>query len=202
MKNRIVTTAMAGIFAIGTLIGCDTARNLVEPIDNTPIETSGETNFNIRIKPTTSGYETTLSLSDLIIYDTNGNQLPPITIDDIVVNVPKQTPAEPVTELQWLKDVIAKTDTLQPNWHCDNHTEFIEDDWSVANFHHHSIYHSHRHNHWTSGHSHDEGNLVEHAGSILEAQSNEEHDHVIFIKHSHQHEPFNPPKPFHTHKCK
>ena len=38
---------MAGVFVIGSVIAtsCDTARNLIEPADNTPIESSGQTNF-------------------------------------------------------------------------------------------------------------------------------------------------------------
>ena len=212
-NNGIVRTAMAGVFVIGSAIAmsCDTARNLVVPVDNTPIETSGQTNFSVRIKPTGTGYETTINLTDLIIYDTAGNELPAITVDDIVVNVPKaEPPAEPAQPPNqslsrtpwWLNNLHSKTDSLQPHWNCDNHADFHEDNGGTPDFHRHSIYHSHRHRHWTRGHSHSEGELVEDPGSILDQESNEEHTHVVFISHNHKHEPFNPPKAFHTHRCK
>ena len=193
--------------ALALTLSCNEARQLVAPIDNTPIETSGNADFDITIKPVGAGYETTIRVTSITIYDKDGNVLPPIAVEPIIVTTPEADEVVPQSKTgvfvggNWLSDVNTKTDNLEPDWHCDNHTEFIEDDWSVPNFHHHSIYHSHSHNYWTSGHTHYEGEKIEHANSILEAESNEEHNHVIFIKHSHKHEPFNPPKPFHTHKC-
>ena len=81
MKITAIVLSLALLFS-----SCDQARNLVEPIDNTPIETTGETKFAITIKPVGDGYQTTLKITDLVILDSSGNQLPITSIDDIVVN--------------------------------------------------------------------------------------------------------------------
>ena len=152
------------VIAISVIIGCDTARNLVEPIDHTPIETTGETKFAVTIKSVDNGYETTIRLTDIIILDAKGNELPITGIDDIVINSgggdspdgPESPNGGVNTDEQyesgkWWLDQIWKKDPSYKGLDCDDTHSFYDDtafDDNPDTHLHQNVIYTHKHRHY------------------------------------------------------
>ena len=199
MRVRLIV--LSGIAYLLALTGCDTARNLVEPIDTGPIETTGETKFAVTIKPVGEGYQTTIRLTDIVILDNKGNELPITSIDDIVVNTDGDVTTPESRDVWWLKDMVSKNPSLK-DYDCDNHNAFNDGtDSDNRYWHHHAIEREHSHNHRRRGHYHDNGQMKEDPPSVLPGPDDSKHRHTIWIWHTHVHK-WEPPKPFHTHKCR
>ena len=207
MKNGIVRTAIAGVFVIGAAIstGCDTARNLIAPVDNTPIERTGNTNFELVVKPVgDDGYETTIRLTDLIIYDGDGNQLTGISIDDIVIGTTgNQVVADnPNDDWDWLADLIGKSPGYK-GLDCDTQWTFAQSNRDPDTTHEHWFNYLHTHEYWSHHHYHERGKKIERVNDPLDRVAKDEHSHQMHLKHSHAHKPWiGPPEKFHAHECK
>ena len=219
LKQVVVGAALA-ISAFGLpIIGCDQARNLVQPIDNTAIQTTGQSDFSIKVKPVGDTYETTISFTNITAFDTDGNLLPGVTVTDIVLNTPKVPDIpKPDGKWDWLEDVISKNAELKPGYNCDNNTtlfgyddanKYNADGGFVADWHKHfdGMLWTHKHKYWSKDHYHHHGRLVEAISNVSDQELDKEHTHTIFLQHSHKHRSVDelrllkPPQPFHNHKC-
>ena len=207
IKAGIIQKAMAGVFIIGAAISssCDTARDLVP--DNTPIERSGNTNFEIVVKPIgDDGYETTIRLTDLIIYDGDGNQLSGVTIEDIIIGKTDTQPVadNPNGDWDWLSDLIEKEPGYQ-GLDCDTQWTFAQSrsTGKADDFHEHWFNYLHTHEYWSHSHYHERGKKIERVNNPLDRVAKDEHSHQMHLNHSHPHKKWTgPPEIFHVHECK
>ena len=125
----------------------------------------------------------------------------PVTDSMVDVPVEEITADEDEEEFDWLADIRSKTGDRYQDLNCDNNDYFGDSMGQRPDSHYHNVDYYHTHKYWTSSHKHEEGKLIESRHSLLEEEANNNHSHRVYIRHAHEHDPFIPPTPFHTHSC-